>query len=267
MSDTTTHASPRMTRTAAILMGIACLVTLAALLALGTWQVQRLAWKEALIATIDERVVAEPRPLTDIETRYATTRDVEYWPIALEGVFHHDLERHYLATWRGQSGFQVMTPLELPDGRFVFVNRGFVPYDRKDPASRPEGQVEGVVEVAGLSRRAEPAKPSFILPDNDPSKNVFYWKDLEVMAQSAGLGEEPVLPFFVDADDAANPGGMPIGGVTRIDLPNSHLQYAVTWYGLALTLVVIMVAWLWRNRRVRPLAETPPTASGDNSSA
>ena len=85
MSDTTTHASPRMTRTAAILMGIACLVTLAALLALGTWQVQRLAWKEALIATIDERVVAEPRPLTDIETRYATTRDVEYWPIALEG--------------------------------------------------------------------------------------------------------------------------------------------------------------------------------------
>ena len=76
----------------------------------------------------------------------------------------------------------------------------------RTPASRPEGQVEGVVEVAGLSRRAEPAKPSFILPDNDPSKNVFYWKDLEVMAQSAGLGEEPVLPFFVDADDAANPG-------------------------------------------------------------
>lgn len=258
---------PRMTRRATILMGIGCLVTLVALLALGTWQVERLAWKEALIATIDERVVADPRPLTDIETRYATTRDVEYWPIALGGVFHHDRERHYLATWRGQSGFQVMTPLELADGRFIFVNRGFVPYDRKDPASRPEGQVEGVVELSGLSRRAEPEKPSFIVPDNDPVKNVFYWKDLEAMAHSVGLGDETVLPFFVDADDAANPGGLPVGGVTRIDLPNNHLQYAVTWYGLALTLVVIIVAWLWRNRRMRPLTAKPPTAPNDDSSA
>ena len=240
---------PRMSRVTAILMGVACLLTLGILLALGTWQVQRLAWKEGLIATIEERVVAEPRPLTDIETRYATTRDVDDWPVTVAGTFHHDRERHYLATWRGQSGFHVLTPLELADGRFVFVNRGFVPYDRKDPASRPEGQVDGSVEVAGLSRTAETEKPSFIVPDNDAAKNVFYWKDLREMAESAGLDDETVLPFFIDAGDASNPGGLPVGGVTRIDLPNSHLQYAVTWYGLALTLVVVMVAWGWRNRR------------------
>lgn len=250
MSESVREA-PRMSRVTAILMLVACILTLAILLALGTWQVQRLAWKEGLIATIEERVVAEPRPLTDIETRYATTRDVDYWPITVSGTFHHDLERHYLATWRGQSGFHVLTPLELADGRFVFVNRGFVPYDRKDPASRPQGQVGGEVEVAGLSRVAEGEKPSFIVPDNDAAKNVFYWKDLREMAQSTGLGGESVLPFFIDAGDAANPGGLPIGGVTRVHLPNSHLQYAVTWYGLALTLVVVMVAWGWRNRRGR----------------
>lgn len=250
MSESVQEA-PRMSRVTAILMLVACILTLAVLLALGTWQVQRLAWKEGLIATIEERVVAEPRPLTDIETRYATTRDVDYWPVTVSGTFHHDRERHYLATWRGQSGFHVLTPLELGDGRFVFVNRGFVPYDRKDPARRPEGQVEGEVEVAGLSRVAEAEKPSFIVPDNDAAKNVFYWKDLREMAESAGLADETVLPFFIDAGDAPNAGGLPIGGVTRIDLPNSHLQYAVTWYGLALTLVVVMVAWGWRNRRGR----------------
>lgn len=250
MSESVQEA-PRMSRVTAILMGVACILTLAALLALGTWQVQRLAWKEGLIATIEERVVAEPRPLTDIETRFATTRDVDYWPVTISGTFHHERERHYLATWRGQSGFHVLTPLELADGRFVFVNRGFVPYDRKDPASRPEGQVEGEVELTGLSRVAEAEKPSFIVPDNDAAKNVFYWKDLREMAESAGLDGETVLPFFIDAGDAANPGGLPIGGVTRIDLPNSHLQYAVTWYGLALTLVLVVIAWGWRNRAGR----------------
>ncbi|MGY6708670.1 MAG: SURF1 family protein [Rhizobiaceae bacterium] len=261
-----TQTPPRMSRTTTIFMAIGCLVTFAILLSLGTWQVERLAWKEGLIATIDERIVAEPRPLTDIETRHATTRDVEYWPITLEGVFHHDRERHYLATWRGQSGFQVLTPLELADGRFIFVNRGFVPYDRKDPAGRPEGQVEGVVELSGLSRRAEPEKPSIIVPDNDPAKNVFYWKDLSAMASSVGLADETVLPFLVDADDAANPGGLPIGGITRIELPNNHLQYAVTWYGLAATLLVVIGAWLWKNRRRRPRTENSSVAPGDGSS-
>jgi len=239
---------PRMSRRAAILMSIFCLVTLAILIALGTWQVNRLAWKEELIATIEERVFADPRPLTDIETRHATTRDVDYWPIAVSGTFHHEGERHYLATWRGNSGFHVITPLELADGRFLFVNRGFVPYDRKNAATRPEGQVAGEVEIVGLSRAAEYEKPSFILPENDLAKNVFYWKDIDAMAQSAGLADETVLPFLVDAGDAPISGGLPVGGVTRIEMPNNHLQYAVTWYGLALTLVLVAGAWLWRNR-------------------
>jgi surfeit locus 1 family protein len=242
---------PRPSRRAALLMAIGSVLVFAVLLALGTWQVQRLAWKEGLIATIEARIVAEPRQLSHIETLYATTRNIDYWPVTVRGTFHHDAERHYLATWRGQSGFHVITPLELPDGRFLFVNRGFVPYDRKAPSSRPEGQIEGETEITGLSRAAEAEKPSFIVPDNDPVRNVFYWKDLDAMADSAGMADETVLPFLIDAGDSPNPGGLPVGGVTRIDLPNNHLQYAVTWYGLALTLVIVVGAWLWRARRDR----------------
>jgi surfeit locus 1 family protein len=225
----------------------------ATLLALGTWQVQRLQWKEALIATIEARTHSAPVPLAEIEARYKSTGDVDYTPVTAAGTFRHGGERHFLATWKGRSGFFVYTPLELAtapgDTRFVFVNRGFVPYDLKDASKRPQGQVEGEVTVTGLARNPLPAKPSSLVPDNDPAKNIFYWKDRDAMAASAGLGATAgIVPVFIDADATPNPGGFPIGGVTLIDLPNSHLQYAVTWYGLAAALAAIMsIAW-WRWR-------------------
>ena len=157
------------------------------LLALGTWQVQRLQWKEALIASIEARRQSAPVPLAEIESLYRSTGDVDYMPVTAIGTFRHGGERHFLATWKGQSGFFVYTPLELADGRFVFVNRGFVPYDLKDPAKRPQGQIEGEVDRHGLARNALSAKPSSLVPDNDPGKNVFFWKDRDAMARSANL--------------------------------------------------------------------------------
>lgn len=240
----------RAAQAAAVLAGLAAL---AILLALGTWQVQRLHWKEALLASIAERTAAAPQPLDAIERRFAETGDVEYWPVTATGTFLNDRERHYLATWNGQSGFYVYTPLRLDGDRIVLVNRGFVPYDLKDPAKRPQGEVSGTVAVTGLARDPLAAKPSFIVPENDPRKNIFYWKDRDAMASSAGLatGESSLVPFFIDAGPGAAPGGWPVGGVTIIDLPNSHLQYAVTWYGLAGALVVVMGSWAWRELRQR----------------
>jgi surfeit locus 1 family protein len=243
-----------MRRSVAIAMALASIAAFAILIALGTWQVQRLAWKEGLIATIESRVGGQPEALGAIEQRFASGGDVDYWPVTVEGTFRHDAERHYFATWQGQSGYHILTPLELADGRLVFVNRGFVPFDRKDPATRAEGQVAGPVTVTGLARDALAEKPSFIVPDNDPAANIFYWKDLDAMIESAGLGQQDVLPFLVDADAAQNPGGLPVGGVTIIDMPNSHLQYAVTWYGLAAALAGVMAVWLWRSRRREPPA-------------
>jgi surfeit locus 1 family protein len=217
------------------------------LLALGTWQVQRLHWKEGLLQTIDQRTHSAPLPLAEVEREFTSTGDVDYTPVTVTGTFLHRGERHFFSTWQGASGFDVFTPLQLEDGRFVLINRGFVPYDLKDAARRPRGQVTGKVAVTGLARNPLSAKPSMMLPDNDPPKNIFYWKDRDAMAASAGLpAGAGLVPFFVDANAAPNPGGLPVGGVTIIDLPNSHLQYAFTWYGLAAALAGVLIPRLSR---------------------
>lgn len=225
----------------------------AVLIGLGTWQVKRLQWKEGLIASIDERIVSEPVPLAEIERRLADADGIEYRPVTVSGTFDHAGEAHFFATHNGRTGYYVYTPLMLADGRALFVNRGFVPYDNKDPATRPQGQVEGEITVTGLARTAIGEKPSSLVPDNDLEKNIFYWKDLSNMSAQAGFKmDTAVVQLFIDADDALNPGGLPVGGVTIIDLPNNHLQYAITWFGLAAALAGVFGAWLWRERARTP---------------
>lgn len=226
------------------------LVCLAILLSLGTWQVERLHWKEGLIAKIAERRDATPVQLTDIEAAQATGGDIEFLRVTISGTFDHTKERHFFATHQGQTGFYVYTPLTLEDGRTLLVNRGFIPYELKEPAKREQGQVVGEVTLTGYARAKLGKKPSSLVPDNDLPKNIFYWKDIAAMTTSAGLDPARVLPFFVDVDARLkNPGGFPVGGVTQFDLPNNHLQYAITWYGLALALAGVVAAmWLKRRR-------------------
>ncbi|WP_187970003.1 SURF1 family protein [Aquibium microcysteis] len=244
------QAEPRSSRLSLALALGAGLVAFAILIGLGTWQVQRMHWKEGLIATIDARIHAEPKPLDSVLSSGPAVADLEYTPVTLQGTFVHAAERHFFATWNGASGFFVYTPLLRPQGDYVFVNRGFVPYDLKDAARRPQSLVEGPVAIEGLLRAPLVEKPSAILPDNDPGRNLFYWKDIRAMAASAGLpADASILGVFVDADDTPNDGGLPVGGVTIVDLPNNHLQYVVTWYGLAAALAAVLGAWFWRNFR------------------
>ena len=249
MSDPTPQAARAHRIPFAVTVSIV-LVALAILLSLGTWQVQRLAWKEALLAELDQRLHAPAISLGEMERLAAGGGDVDYRPMQATGRFDNSRERHFLATWRGESGFYIYTPLTLADGRFLFVNRGFVPYENKEPEMRVLGQLTETVTVKGLARARLAGKPSSLVPDNDLAKNVFYWKDLTAMATSTGLDPAKVMPFFLDADATPNPAGFPIGGVTLIDLPNNHLQYAVTWYGLAAALATIsLVGWLRSRRR------------------
>lgn len=236
----------------AILTGSLVLLCLAILLSLGTWQVERLHWKEGLIEKIAERRDAAPVPLVDIEAAERQGADFEFRRVTIAGSFDHARERHFFATHQGQTGFYVYTPLTLEDGRTLLVNRGFVPYEMKAPASREQGQVAGEVALTGYARAKLGQKPSSLVPDNDLPKNIFYWKDIAAMTTSAGLDAGKVLPFFVDVDASIkNPGGFPVGGVTQFDLPNNHLQYAVTWYGLALALSGVVAA-MWIKRRKSP---------------
>jgi surfeit locus 1 family protein len=138
----------------------------------------------------------------------------------------------------------------LTDGRILFVNRGFVPYDLKPADKRAAGEVAGEQTITGYLRAPLNGKPSMMVPDNDVPKNIFYWKDLWVMASSTGIDRSRLVPFFVDVDASVeNPGSWPRGGVTQFDLPNSHLQYAVTWYGLAAALVAVVAGAWWRRGR------------------
>ncbi|CAN7200832.1 SURF1 family protein [Neorhizobium sp. LjRoot104] len=233
-----------------IATAVAVLAALAILLSLGTWQVERLHWKEALLADIAERRAAAPVTLSDIEAIRTSGGDIEYRRVSVTGIFDHARERHFFATFNGQTGFYIYTPMTLSDGRILFVNRGFVPYEMKDPKTRTAGQAVGQQTVTGYARVRLGEKPSSIVPDNDRVKNIFYWKDLDAMASTTGIDPAGVVQFFVDADaSVSNTGGWPKGGVTQFDLPNSHLQYAVTWYGLAAALVAVVIGMIFRRKR------------------
>ncbi len=215
-----------------------------ALLALGTWQVERLGWKERLIAERHAAVTAPPAPLPG---SLAEAKTLEYHHIAATGTFLNDRELFLGATDDdGHPGYHVITPLRLADGEVLLVDRGFIPEGRKDPASRAEGELKGQVIVSGLLRLGSDVKPHWFLPDNNVARNYWIWVDIPAMAKAAHV--DRVLPFYMDADPTANPGGLPIGGQTRLDLPNNHLQYAITWYALAVALAVIYVIFIRRRR-------------------
>jgi surfeit locus 1 family protein len=208
-------------------------------IALGVWQLQRLQWKRGLIAERDAAIAAAP--VAPPQT-LGEARTLEFHPVIDDGVFLNDKEIYFNATGpRGAAGFHVLTPLREADGRIVFVNRGFVPTDRRDPATRPAGQLTGSVHIRGLLRLAAGKKPSWFTPDNRPDQNYWFWTDLPAMAAADHLPPDKVAPFYIDADSTPNPGGWPQGGTTPLALPNNHLQYAITWFSLAAAALVIYV--------------------------
>jgi surfeit locus 1 family protein len=209
------------------------------LIGLGTWQLDRLAWKEALIAERLTGLAAPPMPLTNDRDR---VKMPPYRRVTVTGMFLHDKERLVgPRTHRGMAGWHVVTPMRLESGGIVLVNRGWVPEDRKNPASRRMGQVAGRVTIEGVVK--QPSKRGRFVPENDPAADQWFEIDPAAIAQFLRL--TGVTPYWVTAGPAANPGGLPKGGQS-ISMPtNNHLQYAVTWYGLALVLAVCSVVY-WR---------------------
>lgn len=224
---------------------IAAAIAFAILIGLGTWQVQRLQWKEDLLATIDARIDAEPVDLAAAERAFAAGNG-DYLRVTVSGTYAHADERHIYQIEQGRPGWHVLTPLVLADGRRLIVNRGYVPLDRKDPASRPETRVAGPVVITGLVRGPQRVGP--FAPENAPDKNEWFWRDVPGLAASLPDGGT-VLPFVIDAEAGGDPGDLPIDGTTIVDLPNNHLGYLLTWYGLAVTLVLVYIPFV--RRRIR----------------
>jgi surfeit locus 1 family protein len=128
------------------------------------------------------------------------------------------------------------------------VNRGFVPDDRKDAKSRADGQISGPVEIIGALRW--PDTRYWFTPNDDATHNLWFNRDPHAIAAAKGLGD--VAPFFVEMEAPVPPGGLPIPGKIVVNLPDNHLQYAITWYGLAAALVGVFAVWAFgsRNRKI-----------------
>ena len=234
------------------------LVGLAVLIGLGVWQLKRLAWKEGLIAQIETRSTGEPITLKEALAMARKGRDPSYYRVRVDGRFHHAQELYLYAISNERVGWEVITPLETADGDMVLVDRGFVPDELRDPSSRALGEVENVVTVTGIVQ--QPESQGLFMPDNEPAANRWFWRDLQGMARSDfPSGTIQVAPFFLEAEKSDVPGGWPEGGQSRLELPNNHLQYAITWFLMAVALLVIYglyVRSVYRADR-RPVAGEP----------
>ena len=174
----------------------------------------------------------------------------EYLHVSVQGRYRHDRETLVQAVTERGGGFWVLTPLETVDGHVVLINRGFVPPPRRDPATRPQGQTDGVTTVTGLLRISEAG--GAYLRANEPAADRWYSRDVAAIAAARGLTD--VAPYFVDADASEGQSDTgPVGGLTVVAFSNNHLQYALTWFGLALMVLggaFLVLRYEWRSRRL-----------------
>lgn len=210
--------------------GLALLI----LLGLGTWQLQRLQWKQELIASMQAGLAAPPRALPSSASELPA---LDFHRVSAGGRLLHDRPL-FLGPRQHERrpGVHLLVPLMLDDGRVLLVNRGWLPGPDADTADIHQ---TGAVMLTGILRTRFAKGP--FTPDYDSAARLWFWYDLDGMARETGL---PLLPAVLEADaDADNADGLPISGVTRIDVVNNHLQYAFTWYGLAAALVAVFVVF------------------------
>ena len=230
---------------------IPALAAFAVLIALGTWQVERKAWKEGLIAALDERLAAAPVALPPQAAwpKLDPAAD-EYRRVKFTAAFDNGKEAYVYAAGSAfrpdisGPGFWVFTPARLADGATVMVNRGFVPEARKDAPTRAEGQLAGPVEIIGALRFAD--ERHWFSPADEPSHNLWFTRDPLAIATAKGIGA--VAPFYVEQEAPVPPGGLPQPGKLVVNLRNAHLGYAITWYGLALALAGVFAVYVVKSR-------------------
>ena len=229
MTKGATHAGSRGPRSkvAWALMTLAMMAGVVVLLGLGIWQVQRLAWKTDLIARVEARVTAPATPAPGVENWDDITAQAdEYRRIAVSGSFDYADEVLVQAVTSQGAGFWVMTPLATPEGWSVWINRGFVPSDRREASQR--SRPEGVQQITGLLRITQP--DGAFLRANDPAGDRWYSRDVQALSDTFDVPDH--APYFIDAD-AGQAGQLPVGGLTVISFRNNHLSYALTWFAMA----------------------------------
>jgi len=209
-------------------------------LALGIWQVQRMAWKHDLIARVDARVHAAPVPAPARAQWPAVSEASDgYRHVSVAGRFEPGMESRAQAVTELGAGFWSMVPLRMDSGDYVLVNRGFVPANDRGTSADTTSPPQGRVVVNGLLRTSEPG--GGFLRHNDAAQQRWYSRDVAAIAESHGLPADRVAPFFIDADRESDATLWPRGGLTVVKFRDSHLSYALTWFGMAL--LTLVGAW------------------------
>lgn len=206
------------------------------LVSLGTWQVQRMAWKADVIAEINARIASDPVALPD---PIDLERD-KYLPVAVTGTITEE-EIHLLASTRDAGAvYRLVSAFETEGGRRIMIDRGWIKTADKD-ASRPAHAVDVIGNLHWPDER-----DSFT-PANDVDSNIWFARDVDQMAEV--LNTEPVLLIVrQDSDKGAIATPLPVDTAA---LPNNHLEYVLTWYGLAIVWVAMTLYYLRRMRKTK----------------
>ena len=228
-----------------LLISVFALAGIAVLVALGTWQLQRLAWKETLTERINTRLKQAPVAFQEAMKQREDGQDVDFLRVRLRGRYDHSKAQHFYALNKGQFGWRMLTPLRPQSGPPVLIDRGFVPDPQKAVA---EATAEGPLEVVGALRLDYVPKELFT-PDNDPGANSWYWFDVAALRTVTGLSE--LRPMVIQLDTPDHPGQWPAATALSPNLPNKHFGYALTWFGLAITLLGVYIAFIVQERRKR----------------
>jgi surfeit locus 1 family protein len=244
-------APDRQLRTGLAVPSVFVLVALVALVGLGTWQIQRKTWKETVIDTLQRRLSAPPTVLPPREHWAGLDpSEHEFRRVKFSAVFAPGEEA---LVYSGGSalrsdvsgpGYWVFAPARSEAGATIVVNRGFVPEGRRDPATRDAAGPSRPVDLIGAMRW--PERRGWFAPTDSPGQNLWFLRDHVAIAAVKGWGE--VAPFYIELEDPQPSGGLPRASALKVNLRNEHLQYAITWYGLAVALTVMFVFWL-RGRR------------------
>ena len=235
------------------------------LIALGAWQLQRMQWKARIIEQSISALTAKPVTINDIYAGIEYGYDIDRLRIRLKGAYRHDLERYVYTPTKKGIGYQVITPFVDETGFLVFVDRGWVPEAYKDPKVRKATKQsarkpENNITITGITR-VHAVKLTWFLADADLTNNVWYWYDPMTMANSlpSGVGETAdgqlplISPVFLQLEPKGEPGEALWPEILPIDvnLPNNHLNYAITWFLLALIIFVMLLVFLRSERRKR----------------
>jgi surfeit locus 1 family protein len=229
-----------------IVPGLFTAISLAILVSLGMWQLQRKAWKEGLIATLEAQMAASPAPLAPPSQWATLNRDTsEFRRVRFRAEAIANAKPVYLYTGASalradvkQPGYFVFAPARLPDGQIVVVNWGYAPVAGKTQLP------PGTIEINGYIRWPEAPRWFVSAPDTD--EDIWLVRDPAAMAKAGGWGM--VAPFYIDQESPTPTGGLPRPGPLTVRLKNDHLGYAITWFGLAASLIAVFIGWAIRER-------------------